>query len=449
MGLGTDSGESDNESPVQETYERIKASDWVDGPARLPESHVTAGHIASLSEADGQAFSNEFILAALEAGETCVRVGFEANPEIPGVDMDTLPGTLEDHSVEGLFGGDDADADALVRGIRSLTADEEVGSVVVDVAPLCSRVPPAELLAAETELNAVSRETGTVLLSRYDRERIADGTIADLLQAYPYVVDDGIMACNPTYVPPEEFTGTPETGGLDRQVSLLTDLAECELDRSEIRQREKRLKVFANSIAHDLRNPLQTAIGRAELLSDEDEQVQVVRDALDRMEELIHDGLKMVHTEDLSDSEWVSVPALARQCWEVIESEDAELVLTEEFVVEGDRSRLRQLLENLFRNSIEHGGSNVTIEVGPIEQIHLATRAEAAGYTGFYVEDDGKGIPKSRRDDVFELGHTGGDGTGYGLAIVNRIAEAHGWTIHVASGRHGGARFEITGAEVQ
>jgi signal transduction histidine kinase len=63
---------------------------------------------------------------------------------------------------------------------------------------------------------------------------------------------------------------------------------------------------------------------------------------------------------------------------------------------------------------------------------------------GFYVEDDGSGIPADRREDVLEPGYTTvEEGTGFGLGIVRDIAAAHGWTIEVTEGPDGGARFEF------
>lgn len=95
------------------------------------------------------------------------------------------------------------------------------------------------------------------------------------------------------------------------------------------------------------------------------------------------------------------------------------------------------MCENLFRNAVEHGGTDVTVQIG-----------ELPNKNGLYIEDDGKGIPPDDRDRIFESGYsTADDGTGLGLAIVRRIVEAHGWTLAVTESAEGGTRFEITEIE--
>jgi signal transduction histidine kinase len=115
-----------------------------------------------------------------------------------------------------------------------------------------------------------------------------------------------------------------------------------------------------------------------------------------------------------------------------------------------DVDRLQQLLENLFRNCVEHGSTgsrpgadDATEDGGTALQITVGSLP-----AGFYVEDDGRGIPAEQRHRVFERGYTSSeDGTGLGLAIVHQITRAHGWRILATSGTAGGARFEITGIE--
>jgi signal transduction histidine kinase len=103
--------------------------------------------------------------------------------------------------------------------------------------------------------------------------------------------------------------------------------------------------------------------------------------------------------------------------------------------VYADESRLMQLFENLSGNAVEHGGSDVAVTVGNLDD-------------GFYIEDDGCGIPNNEYDDVFTPGYSNSeDGTGFGLSIVKQIVAAHGWEIRLTEGTAGGARFEITGVD--
>jgi len=91
-----------------------------------------------------------------------------------------------------------------------------------------------------------------------------------------------------------------------------------------------------------------------------------------------------------------------------------------------------------LRNARDHGAppsaserQGVSVTVGTLPE-------------GFYVADDGPGIPDSERDAVFEQGYsTSDDGTGLGLAIVERIVDGHGWSITVTESDAGGACFEL------
>jgi signal transduction histidine kinase len=69
---------------------------------------------------------------------------------------------------------------------------------------------------------------------------------------------------------------------------------------------------------------------------------------------------------------------------------------------------------------------------------------ETGSVLGFFVADDGAGIPESDREEVFEHGYTTNTvGTGFGLSIVEEIVEGHGWTISVGESDAGGARFDV------
>jgi len=208
-----------------------------------------------------------------------------------------------------------------------------------------------------------------------------------------------------------------------------------------LREQNERLNEFASVVSHDLRNPLNVAISQAAMLREEvdaTDRVGEIERSLARMESLV-DNLLTLSREGrgVEDPEPVSLSGVAYDAWRNVETDDADLIVDGTRRIVADESRLDRLLENLFRNSVEHAASDgVTVTVGALDSDDA---------DGFYVADDGPGIPDERRDAVFERGYTTAEtGTGYGLAIVERIAEAHGWTVNVAD-IDDGTRIEFAG----
>lgn len=223
--------------------------------------------------------------------------------------------------------------------------------------------------------------------------------------------------------------------------AIYTDITQRKHREHELERQNEQLERFASVVSHDLRNPLNVAQGRLELAADdcESDHFEPIRNALDRMNVLIEDILTLAREGKTVDSvEAVALDRIVREAWATTgEHElDATLVIPDDGLgtIDADRRRLLQLFENLFRNALEHAGPDVTVAVGRI------------GDRGFFVEDDGPGIPPDERERVFESGYsTTADGTGFGLNIVEAIVEAHHWEVAITEGRGGGARFEITG----
>jgi signal transduction histidine kinase len=178
--------------------------------------------------------------------------------------------------------------------------------------------------------------------------------------------------------------------------------------------------------------------------------------------------------------EVVDLRSVAENAWTTTTTEHARLRFDgDPGTVEADESRLTQVFENLFRNSVEHGSTDSRTESGDsvehgadeaprthgrsdLDSTDDASARESADFRrgehdalvtitvgrtddGFYVEDDGPGIPEGERETVFEAGYsTDPEGTGFGLNIVRTIAEAHGWEVDVTAAAAGGARFEFT-----
>ncbi|TKX74781.1 sensor histidine kinase [Halorubrum sp. GN11_10-6_MGM] len=220
---------------------------------------------------------------------------------------------------------------------------------------------------------------------------------------------------------------------------------------AEAERQRDRLEGFVHGVSHDLRNPLNVAQGRLDLARSEGDlaHVDAAASAVDRTLELITDLLTLAKQgEQPGELEPVELSALADECWANVATGDATLVVDTDRRILAEPGRLKRLLENLFGNSVEHGGDEVTVVVGDISPMYTTTRAAAVLPSGFFVEDDGPGIPEDERDRVFEVGYTTDrSGTGFGLNIVSEVASAHGWEVAVSEGSRGGARFEVTGVE--
>jgi signal transduction histidine kinase len=231
------------------------------------------------------------------------------------------------------------------------------------------------------------------------------------------------------------LVGLFEARAIDRAVTA----EETRVRNEELARQNERLEEFASIIAHDLRNPLNVATGRIQSVRKqcEDENLDSAATALDRMGQIVEETLKLARSGQIvAATEPVHLREIAEECWETVDTTDATLTVEDSGVFSADRDRCRHLLENVFRNAVEHGGTDVAIRVGTLPD-------------GFYVEDDGPGIPEADREQVLDAGYsTTEEGTGFGLAIVSQIAEAHGWSVSVTASSDGGARFEITGIDV-
>jgi len=230
-------------------------------------------------------------------------------------------------------------------------------------------------------------------------------------------------------------------------VDLLGNWVSYEQERErraeQLTRERNRLDDFASLVSHDLRNPLTVALGRLDIVRErydgEDGHVETIEASLERMDALIHDLLALSRsgTKPVDPGPHV-LRDVATTAWEATGRDSATLRVTDgEAVVTGDSVAIQQLFENLLRNSVEHGGADVTVEVGSLAE-------------GFYVADDGPGIPVEARDQVFDSGYTtSDDGTGFGLRIVREVLDAHGWSVTVTESEQGGARFEITDVTIE
>jgi len=252
-------------------------------------------------------------------------------------------------------------------------------------------------------------------------------------------VEADILTANGMRIP-YEFTGdrlTDLEGDVIGLIGVGRDISDRKQREQELERQNGRLNEFANVVSHDLRNPLNVVEGRLELAREDcdSEHLDDAVSAVDRSLTLIDDLLTLAREgETVSETEPVGLSETVEGCWQNVETKDATLVTKTDRTIRADSSRFQQLLENLIRNAVEHGGDDITITVGDLND-------------GFYVADNGPGIPEEKREQVFNAGYsTTNDGTGFGLNIAKEVAKAHrGWDICVTESGTAGARFEITG----
>ncbi|GAB3681791.1 hypothetical protein GCM10028857_06590 [Salinarchaeum chitinilyticum] len=244
-----------------------------------------------------------------------------------------------------------------------------------------------------------------------------------------------------------------EDGQSRGTVGVLRDITDRKERERELQRQNERLDAFASIVSHDLRNPLSVAQGYLELVeesADDDAPIERVDDALTRMNEMIDDVLELARSgRSATETGPVHLGSIVEAAWSNVETGDATLSVDADVQISADQSRLLRLLENLFRNAIEHGidesaeqrSEPLSVTVGVLEGPDAAT-------LGFFVEDDGSGIPPAVRENVFESRFTtSSEGNGIGLWVVSEVAHAHDWAPTATVGTDGGARFEFTGVD--
>jgi signal transduction histidine kinase len=212
--------------------------------------------------------------------------------------------------------------------------------------------------------------------------------------------------------------GADAAAAVIRQQLLATADAEPATD-------EDPLAAYGGTISHELKNHLNAA--RLAVDSLDGPTLEQARDSLDRLEALA-DEAEVIANGEVTDVESVSFSAVAEDAVERVRAPGATVRVDANGTIQADRNLLTLLLENLVRNSAEHGapdGGNVVIRIIDTE-------------SGFAVVDDGPGFGE---ENPFAWGYSTGVGQGAGLGIVQRIADAHGWEITV--GGDDGARVEV------
>ena len=234
-------------------------------------------------------------------------------------------------------------------------------------------------------------------------------------------------------------------------IAIFNDITERKRMEKEMARSERinRLGKLTLQIAHDLRNPLSTVSGLAQLLimSSKDEKGKKygkeILSSTDRIDELIEDMLDFtkdqeLHFEEFDYADFLDEVVRAFKKSKNIKEKKAKIKLKHDrknYEIKADKDKLRRVFDNIINNACD-----ALNEGGQID-INLS---EKNGLLVTWVTDNGSGIPESKIDEIFEPFVTNKkNGTGLGLSIVQRIVSSHKGNIFVDSKEGAGTKFTI------
>jgi heavy metal sensor kinase len=241
--------------------------------------------------------------------------------------------------------------------------------------------------------------------------------------------------------------------GSGDELDLLAETLNGMLNR--IREGMDRMRKFAAEAAHELRTPLSIIRSRLEvtLANEESEPVdqRILRETLKDIDQLgseVDSMLRFARSEagiTPGESEAVDLDALIRPLIDFFSPPATEQGIALSYTssgavcVNGDATWLHQLVANLVDNAIKYTGPDGKVGVNLYQR---GSQVEVA------VQDTGPGIDPAELDRIFERfgrgrRQSGSKGTGLGLALSKRIAEAHGGTIVVESEPGEGSTFTV------
>ena len=225
---------------------------------------------------------------------------------------------------------------------------------------------------------------------------------------------------------------------------------------AELEAKNAELERFTYTVSHDLTSPLITIRGflgflEQDVMSRNVEQMKQdlthISNAAEKMGRLLNELLELSRIgRAMNPPQEMALGELAREAVDLVagrlSARGVEVEIAPDLpMVYGDRTRLRQMLQNLLDNAVKYMGDQ------PHPRVEIGMRYDGAE-RAFYVRDNGLGIDPRYHQKVFGLFEKleqKSEGTGVGLAIVKRIVEVHGGRIWVESeGAGKGSAFCFT-----
>ncbi|MBF0560330.1 MAG: HAMP domain-containing histidine kinase, partial [Nitrospirae bacterium] len=207
-------------------------------------------------------------------------------------------------------------------------------------------------------------------------------------------------------------------------------------------------------IAHEFRNPMGVIAGYARLLLkglDETDNrkdiVQAILTEIEEMNSVMEELLKFSKPEPLNKTD-IDLSGIIEDVVKNLRGGASEIDFSspERVFIRGDKTLLRQAVRNLLNNAID-AGDKIRID---IENIDLSDSSRLVGATdrtgvSIVIKDNGNGIAETDFNKIFMPFYTTKSrGTGIGLALVQKIALAHGGSVTVESKEGKGSTFRLS-----
>ncbi len=239
---------------------------------------------------------------------------------------------------------------------------------------------------------------------------------------------------------------------------ILRDITENIRLSQEINQNEKMSAIgtLSASLAHEIKNPLNSIVINMEILKGQirknytdssgtpfDKYLNIIQGEVSRLDKVIKDFLDFAKPQSMQYKE-LSINQIIDNIIEFIEPETAKAGvkvfsnLSEKlFKIHGEENQLKQILLNLFLNSVQAmlDGGKLTVK----------TRNQPDGIVMVTISDTGIGIKNEHHNEIFSpFFTTRKQGSGLGLAMVNQLVKNHGGKITFKSKKNKGTTFYIT-----
>lgn len=307
---------------------------------------------------------------------------------------------------------------------------------------------PIENILGYEEDEVIGKPIDYIFADPSENEELSDmmtkGELLDVLISSGHVTDVEIYFSTTTGETIPMSLSASIMEGSDGTISGIVCVAK---DISERKKAEEEATFLHSLLRHDLGNKLQVTEGYLDLvdvegLSEQDrEYVEDARNSIRAATELIENVRTLNRLDGDEKMTPMAIDDVVQDAIDRHADRRRDLGITIENDIDGiyrlaAGSLLTELFANLIENALVHSsGDRVRI-----------TAAESQDKVTVTVEDDGKGIPDTKKERILEKGYKGAESTGSGLGmhLAARIVETYNGEFHVADSELGGARFDVT-----